>query len=437
MAGPVLEMRSIVKTFPGVKALSDVTLTVAAGRGPRHLRGERRRQVHPDEGAQRRPPARQLRGRDPLRGGALPLQGHPGQRAARHRDHPPGAGAGAVPVHRGEHLPRQRTRHARASSAGTRRCKHAAALLRRVGLDEHPQTRVADIGVGKQQLVEIAKALSKKVKLLILDEPTAALNDEDSGKLLRSHPGVEGPGHHLDHHLAQAERDRAGRRLRDDPAGRPDHRDPRREGRRRPPRTGSSAAWSAATSTTASRSAPRTRPRRAPHPALEIRDWTVHHPIDQQRKVVDDVSLHVRRGEIVGIAGLMGAGRTELAMSVFGRSLRPATSAARSSRTARRSVPGPSPRRSAHGIAYVTEDRKHYGLNLIDTISRNISLSALGKVARRGVVDEHEERRVAEWLPQDHEHQGADRLRAGRQAVAAATSRRSSSASGSSRVPTC
>ncbi len=62
--------------------------------------------------------------------------------------------------------------------------RHATEVLRRVGLDDHPETRVADIGVGKQQLVEIAKALSKKVKLLILDEPTAALNDEDSGKLL-------------------------------------------------------------------------------------------------------------------------------------------------------------------------------------------------------------------------------------------------------------
>lgn len=62
--------------------------------------------------------------------------------------------------------------------------KEATRLMRRVGLDEHPQTRVADIGVGKQQLVEIAKALSKEVKLLVLDEPTAALNDEDSAQLI-------------------------------------------------------------------------------------------------------------------------------------------------------------------------------------------------------------------------------------------------------------
>ena len=117
-------------------------------------------------------------------GEAVPVQGHPGQRAARHRDHPPGAGAGAVPLHRGEHLPRQRARHARAHQLERDAEARRPSCCGGSGCDEHPQTRVADIGVGKQQLVEIAKALSKEVKLLILDEPTAALNDEDSGKLL-------------------------------------------------------------------------------------------------------------------------------------------------------------------------------------------------------------------------------------------------------------
>ncbi len=89
-----------------------------------------------------------------------------------------------VPVDRREHLPRQRACAATASSAGTRRSARRGQLLDRVGLAESPQTRVSDIGVGKQQLVEIAKALSKKVELLILDEPTAALNDADSRHLL-------------------------------------------------------------------------------------------------------------------------------------------------------------------------------------------------------------------------------------------------------------
>ncbi|UJA07975.1 sugar ABC transporter ATP-binding protein [Streptomyces collinus] len=107
------------------------------------------------------------------------------------------------------------------------------------------------------------------------------------------------------------------------------------------------------------------------------------------------MSLSVRRGEIVGIAGLMGAGRTELAMSVFGRTYgRYAAGTVLKDGTEIRTKTVPEAVR--HGIAYVTEDRKHYGLNLIDTINRNISLTALGKVARRGVVDEHEERQVAE-----------------------------------------
>ncbi len=130
-------------------------------------------------------------------------------------------------------------------------------------------------------------------------------------------------------------------------------------------------------------------------PALEVRDWTVFHPIDQQRKVVDDVSISVRRGEIVGIAGLMGAGRTELAMNVFGRTYgryagRTVLRDGKEIRT--KTVSGA----VGHGIAYVTESRKHYGLNLINTINRNITLSALGKVSKRGIVDEHEERQVSE-----------------------------------------
>jgi ABC-type sugar transport system, ATPase component len=130
-------------------------------------------------------------------------------------------------------------------------------------------------------------------------------------------------------------------------------------------------------------------------PALEIRDWTVHHPIDQHRKVVDHVSVEVRRGEIVGIAGLMGAGRTELAMSVFGRSYGRGISG-RIFKDGREIRTRTVPEAIAHGIAYVTEDRKQYGLNLIDTIGRNITLSALARVSRRGIVDEHEETRVAE-----------------------------------------
>ncbi|MGW8375549.1 multiple monosaccharide ABC transporter ATP-binding protein [Streptomyces sp. ODS28] len=277
--------------------------------------------------------------------------------------------------------------------------RRAGELLRRVGLAERPQTRVADIGVGKQQLVEIAKALSKEVRLLILDEPTAALNDEDSAHLLALIRELRDQGiacivisHKLNEIREIADTVtvlRDGRSIetltvREHPDADPELSEDRiirgmvgRDlGHRFPPRTPYEGE-------------------RAGETALEIRDWTVRHPVDQQRKVVDGASLHVRHGEIVGIAGLMGAGRTELAMSVFGRSYgryAGGTVLVHGREVSTRTVPAA----VAHGIAYVTEDRKTYGLNLLDDICRNISLAGLPGLARRGVVDEHAERRVAE-----------------------------------------
>ncbi|MEN8655089.1 multiple monosaccharide ABC transporter ATP-binding protein [Streptomyces sp. 21So2-11] len=393
MRRPVLEMRSIVKTFPGVKALSDVSLTVAEG------------EVHAicgENGAGKSTLMKVLSGVHPHGSyeGDILFRGEP----CAFKDIRASEARGIVIIHQelalvpylsiaeNIFLGNEHARHGIISWNETLR--HASALLKRVGLNEHPQTRVADIGVGKQQLVEIAKALSKEVSLLILDEPTAALNDEDSAQLLRLIAELKSQGmtsiiiSHKLGEIAEAADSvtiiRDGRtietlnvadgsttedRIIRGMVGRDlDHRFPERT-----PYEGEPGA----------------------HPALEIRDWTVHHPIDQQRKVVDNVSIEVRRGEIVGLAGLMGAGRTELAMSVFGRSYGKNISGrvhkdGKEIRT--RSVP----EAVGHGIAYVTEDRKQYGLNLIDTIGRNISLSALPKVARRGVVDEHEETRVAE-----------------------------------------
>lgn len=183
MAGPVLEMRSIVKTFPGVKALSDVTLTVRQG------------EVHAicgENGAGKSTLMKVLSGVHPHGSyeGDVLFEGE----TCRFKDIRASEQHGIVIIHQelalvpylsiaeNIFLGNEHAKHGLINWNDTLR--HATELLRRVGLDEHPETRVADIGVGKQQLVEIAKALSKKVKLLILDEPTAALNDEDSGKLL-------------------------------------------------------------------------------------------------------------------------------------------------------------------------------------------------------------------------------------------------------------
>ncbi|MGX1882957.1 multiple monosaccharide ABC transporter ATP-binding protein [Streptomyces sp. NPDC055287] len=390
---PVLEMRSIVKTFPGVKALSDVTLTVA--RGEVHA-------VCGENGAGKSTLMKVLSGVHPhgsYEGDIL----FDGEHCA-FKDIRASEAHGVVIIHQelalvpylslAENIFLGNEHARRGVISWNETLKHAAALLRRVGLREHPQTRVADIGVGKQQLVEIAKALAKEVKLLILDEPTAALNDDDSAQLLQLILELKEEGitsiiishklneiaevadsvtilrdgrtiETLDVKAAETTEERIIRGM----VGRDlDHRFPERTAYAGDP---------------------------GAHPALEVRDWTVHHPIDQQRKVVDGVSVHVRRGEIVGIAGLMGAGRTELAMSVFGRSYGRNISGTvlKDGKEIRTKTV---PEAVAHGIAYVTEDRKHYGLNLIDTIGRNITLSALPKVARRGIVDGHEETRVAE-----------------------------------------
>ncbi|MGH3314018.1 MAG: multiple monosaccharide ABC transporter ATP-binding protein [Streptomyces sp.] len=400
-------MRGITKTFPGVTALSDVNLTVRAG------------EIHAicgENGAGKSTLMKVLSGVHPHGSyqGEILFAGEP----CAFKDIRASEQRGIVIIHQelalipylslAENIFLGNEHATRGVISWGDTLRHADVLLKRVGLPDKPQTRVADIGVGKQQLVEIAKALSKEVKLLILDEPTAALNDADSHKLLGLVRELRAQGiacivisHKLNEIRHVADRVtilRDGRtietltvreRQEDSSGSRPEVSEDRlirgMVGRdldqRFPPRTPYKGAAGPGAGTA--------------RPALAVSGWTVRHPIDHQRKVVDNVSLEVRRGEIVGIAGLMGAGRTELAMSVFGRSYGQyagGTVAVDGREVLTRTVP----EAIAHGIAYVTEDRKTYGLNLIDDINRNISLASLSGLSRRGVVDDHEERRVAE-----------------------------------------
>lgn len=263
-------------------------------------------------------------------------------------------------------------------------------LLRKVGLDENPNTLVADIGVGKQQLVEIAKALSKDVKLLILDEPTAALNDEDSNKLLELLLELKESGitsilisHKLNEVAKVADRItviRDGAVVETLEKGTDDMNEDRiikgmvgREIVDRYPK----------------------RQSKIGETVFKVKDWEVYHPLYEDRKIINNVNINVRKGEVVGIAGLMGAGRTELAMSIFGKSYGKKISGTLIKDNKEINLNTVS-KAIEHGLAYVTEDRKNYGLVLIDDIKNNILMASLDKISNKQTVNENKGILIAE-----------------------------------------
>ena len=263
------------------------------------------------------------------------------------------------------------------------------ALLRKVGLNERPGTLITDIGVGKQQLVEIAKALSKEVKLLILDEPTASLNETDSDALLALLLDLKAQGiacilisHKLNEIAKVADTITV---IRDGSTVRSF--DCRTE------TVGEDQVIQAMVGREMADRYPKRRPDIGAT-VFEVRDWRVYHPEHADRLVIKGVNLHARRGEIVGIAGLMGAGRTEFAMSVFGRSYGRKVSGQvlLHGKPADVSTIG---KAIASGLAYVTEDRKGYGLVLDDDIQHNITLANLAGVSRGTVIDDGREFKVA------------------------------------------
>jgi putative multiple sugar transport system ATP-binding protein len=269
------------------------------------------------------------------------------------------------------------------------------ALLDKVGLKEHPNTLITNIGTGKQQLVEIAKALNKKVKLLILDEPTSSLNETDSNALLALLKEFKAQGissilitHKLNEVSKVADRItvlRDGMTVDTLDANRQEVSEDRiikamvgRELNDRFP----------------SRSA------KIGEPVLEVKNWSVYHPLHVDRQVIKGVDLMVRKGEVVGIAGLMGSGRTELAMSIFGRAYGQKISG--DVKIKGKSVDVSTiPRAMKAGLAYATEDRKTYGLVLIDHIKHNVTLANLEGVSKRSVVDEAAELKVANKYRKD------------------------------------
>jgi putative multiple sugar transport system ATP-binding protein len=264
-----------------------------------------------------------------------------------------------------------------------------------VGLSEDPDTAIKHMGVGQQQLVEIAKALGKDAKILILDEPTAALNEADSRQLLGLLRELRARGvacilisHKLNEVRSVAD---AVTILRDG----------RSVETLRPEADGSAGVDEDRIIRGMVGRPLETRfPERAPRVGevfFEVRDWTVSHPRLPGRRVCRNVSFLVRRGEIVGFAGLMGAGRTELARSLFGRSygLYEGGRIIKNGSDLTLRTPAAAIRA---GLAYVPEDRKTLGLNLLDDIRKTIVSAALQRISRRGVVDRGREFSAAEGL---------------------------------------
>jgi putative multiple sugar transport system ATP-binding protein len=380
MSDTILEMRNITKTFTGVKALDDVSLKV--GRDEIHaLVGE--------NGAGKSTLMKILSGVYPNESytGSIHYEGS----ECRFRSIADSEKLGIVIIHQELALIPYLSiaeniflgnEQAKGGVINWQKTAVAASeLLAKVGLVENPNLRIADIGVGKQQLVEIARALAKKVKLLILDEPTAALNDEESDKLLNLLLELKKQGvtsilishklgeiakvsdsitvirdgkviETLENETHQIDQDRiiksmVGREIVD--------RFPKRDSK-------------------------------IGDVVFEVEGWNVYDPLIEDRKVISDVTFNVRKGEVVGLAGLMGAGRTEIAMSLFGRSY----GQRHSGKIRKNGVEVKLDTVSdsiARGVAYLTEDRKNYGLVLIEDVKSNASLPSLGKLSKRQVIN--------------------------------------------------
>ena len=389
MAKILLEMKNITKTFPGVKALDNVNLQVEEG------------EIHAlvgENGA----------GKSTLMNvlsGIYPFGSYEGDivydsEVCKFNDIKDSEGKGIVIIHQELALIPYMTIAENMFLGNERGSKfkinwnETSGLARKyldiVGLKESTETLIKDIGVGKQQLVEIAKALSKNARLLILDEPTSSLNETDSKALLdlmlklKKEQGLTSIiiSHKLNEVSYVADKItviRDGSTIETLTKGVDDFSEARiikgMVGRELSDRF----------------------PKRESHIGevmMEVKNWNAYHPLYSERKIVNNVNINVRKGEVLGISGLMGAGRTELAMSIFGKSYGENISGQLfingkevHLNTVQQAI--------KHKLAYVTEDRKGNGLILSNPIKINTTLANLDDVSNNSVIDKDKEYAVA------------------------------------------
>ena len=385
---PILEMKNITKEFPGVKALDDVTFSVK--RGEIHcLVGE--------NGAGKSTLMKVLSGVYPFGQyeGDIVFDGQ-NQRFNNIRD---SEQTGISIIYQELALVPELTIYENIFLGNEIRngqlidwnetIKRSTEMLKKVQLDVNPDVQVKELGVGKQQLVEIAKSLSKDVKLLILDEPTAALNEDDSDNLLELLRGLRDKGvtcimitHKLKEVIAISDsvtvlRDGQTIVTLDAHKG--------------------EVTEQALIKHMVGREIENIYPPRdhqiSDEIVFEVKDWTAYDS-SLERTVLEDASFKLKKGEIVGIAGLMGSGRTELALSLFGNPDGYQIKGEMLIKSKKHRFKHPREAIRA-GLAYVSEDRKGNGLILMQDIKQNITLANLQEIANRAVVDENAEISVA------------------------------------------
>jgi putative multiple sugar transport system ATP-binding protein len=372
MSEIILEMKDITKTFPGVKALDNVNLQVKEG------------EIHAlvgENGAGKSTLMKVLSGVYPH--GSYTGSIHFKDKICDFKNIKDSEKLGIVIIHQelaliptlsiaeNIFLGNEQSKFGIVDWNDT--IKHTKELLSKVGLNEVPGTLITNIGVGKQQLVEIAKALSKKVKLLILDEPTSALNEDDSENLLNLLKEFKKNGITcilISHKLNEVSKVADSITILRDGATIETlsvEKDSISEDRIIKGMVGRDLVNRFPS-----------RESKIGEVIFEIKNWNVYHPLHDDRKIIDNVNINIRKGEVVGIAGLMGAGRTELAMSVFGKSYGTKISG-KVYKDGKEINISSIDKAISNGVAYVTEDRKNYGLILIDDVKRNITLANLGK----------------------------------------------------------
>ena len=388
METPILEMKSITKEFPGVKALDQVSFSVKEG------------EIHclvGENGAGKSTLMKVLSGVHPFGSysGEIYINGQL-QKFTNIRESEKAGIAiiyqelALIPelsVYENIFLGNELTDGLVIDSNET--IKQAIEILKKVGLKVNPETKIRSLGVGKQQLIEIAKALKKEVKILILDEPTAALNENDSDNLLKLILDLKKQGvtsilisHKLREVLAIADTVTV---LRD---GKTITTLDARDGK---------LTEAVLIRNMVGRSIDNVFPKREHvNPGkemLRLENWSAYSP-SLSRDVLKKINLNVRAGEIVGIAGLMGSGRTELAKSIFGNTdhFKLSGNLIVEGKPAKFQAPYDAIKAR---IAYVTEDRKRDGLILIQDVKQNITLANLEKITNAGVINENEEIVVA------------------------------------------